>query len=349
VSLPPQLLVADEALHKLLVAARFSPHLNPVNVQEARQAFAAGARIPPFRYAPLPDAPGLLTALDAIRCPPDHPLGVELQRAVDETRATVRALERRDAASFRHLADLAGWLPTPGEASAAPPETSGRRSRRPVAVDEVRQTFRAALAARGLDGWRVEDDPVMASRVLVDAPRLRIRLNPAASFCEGDLAALVAHEIDVHVRRAHNGARQPLRLFSTGLCGSLVAEEGLAVLAEERLGLLPEGFGRRQRMVVGAVLSAYQLGFRELFETLRPTTGSGTAWSVALRVKRGLARPDLPGAYGKDAVYWRGWLRARALTDDEIDRLYVGKVGLEHPVDTWMAAGWLRPTTPGRA
>ena len=65
---------------------------------------------------------------------------------------------------------------------------------------------------------------------------------------------------------------------------------------------------------------------------------------MALRVKRGLADPGGPGAYAKDGVYLSGWRRVRAWLADggDIGLLYVGKVGLEHPVADWLARGWVR-------
>lgn len=344
--LPPELLEADRALDALLGTVRFSRHLNPVNAQEARRAFEQGREAPPFAYEPLPDAPGLLAALDALPVPRAHPLGALVAAVVEEARALVRALHERTAEAFDALAQVAGWypmgpvaIPTP-EADPPPAEPGG-----PVSAAAMAETFAVALTARGFTGWSVLSDPVMSARVLVDARRREVRIDPAARFRARDLRALVAHEVDVHVARAEAGARQPLRLFATGLSGAGATEEGLALHAEALTGGLGPRQLRRQALVAQAVLDARELGFRELYERLRHRAGPEVAWNACQRLKRGLARPELPGVYAKDAIYHLGWLAVARFREAGglLGRLYVGKVAVDHPVDEWVRAGWVVP------
>lgn len=341
--LPNELVRADARLHAVHAGVRFSAHLNPENVAAARAAFFAGAEAPPFAYAPATWAADVRAELDRIVVPAQHPLGREVAAAVAETRALVDALDRRDPASFLHLAALSDWLPEPGDdASTVPPPTP------PVApaigAERMFATLRDALRRRALP-WETSWDPVLSSRILVDAARRSVRVNPAARFCETDRQGLVAHEIDVHAIRAANGEVQPLRLFSTGLARSLLTEEGLAIVAEEHVRALSPGFVSRQALLLRAVEIARVAGFRELWEALLPETGPAGAFQIALRIKRGLARPDLPGVFAKDTVYLRGYRRVRAWLDagGDIALLYVGKVGLHHPVGAWIRAGWLTP------
>lgn len=342
-SLPAELLDADARLHALHAAIRFSRHLNPTNAAEARTAFLAGAEAPPFVYAPAEWADDALDTLDHLRVPLAHPLGVEVAAAAAETRALVVALRDRTAEAFDALTATCGWLPEEEEALGDVPK--GASAGAQVPAEAVLAAFRAALRARGMGDWEVAWDEVMSSRVLVDSARRQVRVNPAARFREPDLVGLVAHEIDVHALRAANGARQPLALFSTGLAGSLATEEGLALVAEERRGALPEGAIARQAHMVEAIRAARGMGFRELHDGLRERLGPASAWGMALRSKRGLARPDLPGAYAKDAVYLVGYRRVRAWLDAGGDAatLWVGKVGVQHPVAGWVAAGWIAP------
>jgi hypothetical protein len=179
----------------------------------------------------------------------------------------------------------------------------------------------------------------------VDGAKRILRVNPEARFRENDLPRLVAHEIDVHVLRSVNGQNQPLLCFQTGLPGSLVTEEGLAMVAEERTGTDSPGVLARQQEVLRAILLARKVGFQELFCSLEERLGQGLAWGICLRIKRGLARPDLPGVYAKDSVYLQGRMRVAEWleTSGDLSQLYVGKVGLEDPVQEWLAQGWIQP------
>ncbi len=183
----------------------------------------------------------------------------------------------------------------------------------------------------------------MAARVLVDSAKKLLRLHPDASFHPRDLRRLVVHEIDVHVIRGENGARQALRCFETGLPGSLLTEEGLAIVAEEVAGVSTPGVLSRQREVLKAVDHARRAGIDEVYKVLSYSVGAPTAWGIALRIKRGLADPDAPGVYAKDTVYLRGRIRVRAWLDagGDIGDLYVGKVGLDDPIAEWREQGWV--------
>jgi hypothetical protein len=341
--LPNDLLSADAALHGLLEAVSFSPHLNPVNIDEARQAFFAGAHAPPFAYAPATWADDALRRIDAIRPPLDHPLGVEVDCALGELRALVLALRDRTAEAFDHLNRVSDYYPDDedllplraDEAMGGDPPT--------LDADRMMDVLRAALDVRGLDEWTIVRDPVMAARVLVDGAKHLIRLNPAARFREIDMRTLVAHEIDVHATRARNGRGQALHLFQDGLSGSLLTEEGLALAAEAKLGAIQEGFLARQQLFVDAVELSRVAGFREVYDMVSARGSPALGWGVTLRVKRGLAQPGEPGVYAKDTVYARGYRRIWAWLEagGDISRLYVGKVAMHHPVEAWIEAGWV--------
>lgn len=342
--LPQDLLVADAAfftLHQRLVASR---HLNPLDEVEARARFLAGGPVR-FRYAPLPHADDLLRACDAVAPPDDHPLGVELAAAVAEVRAAVVALRDRTPQAFAALAELSGWWAADEMPAREPPVRPADPEVLPLA--DVVGRFEEALAARGVAGWTVAVDPVMTARVLADAPRRVLRLNPRASWSPTDVRALIAHEIDVHVARAVAGAAQPLRLFELGLAQSLVAEEGLALYAEAQACGLPAGAADRLALLAAAARRAAEQGFTGLYRGLEPLVGAQQAWTTCVRLKRGLADPETPGVYAKDRVYWLGWCRISrwVASGADLRGLRCGKVGFDHPVAAWAAEGWI--TLPG--
>ncbi len=342
--IPEPVLHADRVHHELLRRVAFSRHLNPVNAGAARLAFARGASAPPFEYTPLAEADELLSILDAVEPPRDHPAGELVGRCIDGTRLFLRALRDRTATAFHELAMSGDWYPRAPllelRFDEAPPDDSP-----PVSPQRVMARLRAALQDRGLRSWQVVEDPVMSARVLVDGAKRLLRVNPISLYREHDLERLVAHEVDVHVVRADNGQRQVLRCFQTGLPGSLATEEGLALLTEERVGAGDPGSLARQQLVARAVDRGRDVGFRELYQELAEAHGEALAWGVCLRVKRGLRHPGRPGVYAKDSVYLAGrlqveqWLRSGG----DVAQLYVGKVGVSDPVGEWLQQGWARP------
>jgi len=343
--IPQVILDADAAHHRVLQRVSFSRYLNPINDEEARMAFLRGAEAPPFVYHPLVEADELLRELDGLRPPTDHPAGRLVNRCVDSTALLVLALRDRSASAFDALARLSRWYPEAEVLSLDLPDEEGPILPSDVDAAQIMERLRAALAERGLRGWVVEADPVMSARVLVDGAKQIIRVKPRARFNARDLDRLVVHEIDVHATRSVNGAAQELRCFETGLPDSLHTEEGLAMYAEEVAGVSAPGTLHRQLQVVRAIDKARGAGFREVFDAIREEHGAGLAWSICHRIKRGLAHPEEPGVYAKDSVYLVGrmrverWLRRGG----DIALLYVGKVGLDDPVATWLAEGWLCP------
>lgn len=344
-SIPAPVLHADRVHHAILAEVAFSRHLNPTNGHAARLAFLRGADAPPFEYLPLVEADSLLWRLDAAEPPRDHPAGALVGDCMDATRLLIAALRDRTAVAFHRLACRGGWYPTADILDLSfPLEDSGPVSPA-VSAARISRRLREALEERGLVDWRVEEDHVMAARVLVDGAKRLVRVNPSSTFWQRDVERLVVHEIDVHAVRSANGQRQALCCFQTGLPGSLATEEGLAMVSEEEAGLASPGVLSRQVEVVRAIDRARELGFRDLYNELAERLGSGLAWGICIRIKRGLARPGQPGVYAKDSVYLSGRMEVRRWLDEggDVATLYVGKVPINAPVTQWIKQGWVRP------
>ena len=340
--LPQEILDADSALHTLFQRVAFSRYLNPINVDEARQDFIAGAEAPPFRYLRPDWAPEALELLRGLSVPQLHPFAPLLTEAIGSTILLIEALQSRSSSAFEALLEHNRWRPDSALLEEARNQVrKGGSYPFVVSAQQLQQALAEALAERGLGEWRVELDSVMAARVLVDSAKQVLRVNESARFRQTDAVKLVAHEIDVHAMRAQNGQRQQLLLFSTGLPGSLETEEGLALYAEECFGAAAPVNSWRQGLVVQAVSWAETMGFRELFERLAEQGGVPLAWGISLRVKRGLRYPDRPGVYGKDIVYFRGLRVVRRWLQNggDLSQLYVGKVGVHHPVADWLSEG----------
>lgn len=166
-------------------------------------------------------------------------------------------------------------------------------------------------------------------------------INSALMVSQGDLyidadtevprdriAALVAHEVGIHVVTRYNGRQQPLRQLEAGLADYDALQEGLAVLAEWIAGCLP---ARRLRILAGRVVAAHAAlqgeTLEQVFAILHEEHGVHPlpAFDTAVRALRG-------GGMSKDAVYLEGLSELLAYLRDggDIRPLLAGKIALSH-------------------
>jgi Tfp pilus assembly protein PilF len=223
------------------------------------------------------------------------------------------------------------------------------RSSERVDAAEARRRIEKRLAEMSVaDRWRVELDENLSPRLLSNTRTNTISIRASLSIPADELDALVLHEVDVHVSRAENGARQPLSIFATGLPGYLMTEEGLAVYAEFAMcgGRIP----RRIALRILAAHHARELGFFDIFaKCVALTHDEDLSFDVVARVKRGFNDASRPGAHLKDTIYLRGVLAVRDLlnrADKEGSwrNLFAGKIGVEHlpAVAAAMQDGWIQ-------
>jgi uncharacterized protein (TIGR02421 family) len=148
------------------------------------------------------------------------------------------------------------------------------------------------------------------------------------SFSTSRLEALLQHEVGTHIVTYFNGRAQPLRQLYSGLPNYEQLQEGLAVLSEYLVGGLNAS---RLRLLAARVIAVRRLtegaSFVDVFRELCQIYGfaARTSFNIAMRVFRG-------GGLTKDAVYLRGLIELlQYLADDnEIEPLFVGKIGAEH-------------------
>ncbi|GAG24501.1 unnamed protein product, partial [marine sediment metagenome] len=141
-----------------------------------------------------------------------------------------------------------------------------------------------------------------------------------------NLRGLAIHEVGVHVLRAANGYRQPLKIFAIGLPTYLSTEEGLSMYFEEITGNTNNEMLRNYAARVVAVDSLLRdLTFRKTFEKLKSYNFSDEqAWNLTLRAFRG-------GGYIRDHVYLEGYIQVKDFAQKKGDfkALYVGKIGIK--------------------
>jgi len=341
----------DGLLEEATLAARYLPALLPENAATERAALVAALergnpREPRWKAPPAPRVHRGQRAIDQARSLTGHSPAaalyrdrldeLELELALAASMGRDRRLTRRIAArrygtgdeavpvaagevplialADELLATFAPPAPEPRELPAIP-ATPGEPS---AAEVMVRVAHRAGLKIR------VKVEPRLASKAAAGDGTVFLAPRP---FGVREALRLAAHEVLGHVCAAANGRRQSLRILHLGTASSFEDQEGLALVLEERSGLLDRA---RLRMLAGRVVatSAFHQGahFVEAVRHLHRERGFTPDESVSLaeRTYRG-------GGVARDAAYLRGWLRVRrAIADGDasVDALRAGRVGL---------------------
>lgn len=106
---------------------------------------------------------------------------------------------------------------------------------------KVKELIERYLRQRGLRHVRIVFDSNTIGRMTITrGQHITIRINHDTVYREKDLLAILAHEIDVHVRRYQAGLQTGWHVLRNGTAGYLVDEEGLAIY--HSLQKLPQSY-----------------------------------------------------------------------------------------------------------
>jgi len=155
----------------------------------------------------------------------------------------------------------------------------------------------------------------------------QIMINKGTLFSPESIKRLIIHEIEGHVYRYENGAEQPYLIFSRGLSKEAIeTEEGLAVWLEEKKGLDITGRMKEYSGRLIAIETAKKHDFGETFEEMKKYFTDEEAFNLTLRAKRGTWKQDKAGAFFKDTVYLKGYLKVKEfLAERPLKELYYGR------------------------
>lgn len=188
-------------------------------------------------------------------------------------------------------------------------------------AQEIAAIATAKLAALGID-YRVEivDRHGFKCRPDHRAKVLRVSAHLHLQFPSAE--SVVNHEL-VHIIRAVNGtyngiAKQP---------GYLPTEEGLSCLIQDKLFRESTGSGFLHALEYLAAGLSRQVGLRSAYNFLREHGCSAEiAWSRGIRYKFGLTDTSRPGGLLNSAMYFYHAQLLKNLSQDELLRLFVGKI-----------------------
>lgn len=207
-----------------------------------------------------------------------------------------------------------------------------KNEKRGIKAKEIKARFQSAIEESGLENWTVDLRCDMVSDFATTIGKKRVfYVRHDLELSSVELEKAIVHEIYTHAFRMENALRQPyLALRNTA--NYLSAEEGLALYNER---LVSTGYTEKFFLPIFYLLAtkkALKFSFVEVFAYLRELGLSEQyAWSVTLKVKRGIRDTSLPGAFTKDANYWSGYLDVSKYVSSggELTDLYYGKIGLQ--------------------
>jgi uncharacterized protein (TIGR02421 family) len=165
------------------------------------------------------------------------------------------------------------------------------------------------------------------SKFSVNIRTKEIFINKDLQLTDSMIKRLIAHEIEGHAYRYENGLLQPYSVFARGLSKeSLETDEGLAIIVEQKEKLNVDAQLREYAGRVLAVNIASRKNFYDTFDSLRAYFSKEDAFTITMRVKRGLHRQSDPGAFTKDALYLKGFLSVgKFLEEHDMTQLYYGR------------------------
>lgn len=181
--------------------------------------------------------------------------------------------------------------------------------------------------------WRAVIRKGISSKVGLDSRSKYLLIKAGEKFASEEILSLAVHEIETHIYRRENGARQKMPgLFSEGFAGPPTTEEGLAFFNETVRNYDP----RRLKIICARTVAVHLAKRKSFFEVFRRLMKYGFpipyAWTITLRAKRGFADTSLPGSFSKDHHYLKGYLEIKKFLTrgGKIESLYTGKINIEN-------------------
>lgn len=333
--LDPAILKVDKELAKLAKGMETLNYINPVNIAQEKRKFLAkkGNYLPEFRYKPLAINPYEFRE-KLYRLPVDKIRDVGIQKmycqVIDGLSSKIDLLVNAGSPQFVYSSlRYYGEPSLEDEANAQfllhaatyDPESNNR-----IDAAEAVEYFRLKAADWGMK-CKIELSSKLVASAMVSGAQRTLFVNKDAFLTETEVNALAHHELGVHMATTLNAAAQPLKVFSLGLPGNTMTQEGLAILNEFHSGnmCLTRLQGLALRVI--AVKEMLKYGdFRHTYSYLHEEMKMPTdeAFKLSVRVHRS-------GGFTKDYLYLRGVSEAlRLYKDCDISNLYVGKTGFAY-------------------
>ncbi len=331
----PAILNVDNRLYHVAKGLDTLQYINPINLLSEKKRFfkERGNYEPQFRYKPLQLDPYLFREqlyrlpVDSIRDPGIQAL---YRDVVDNLSGKIDMLVNIGQSEFVYTSLKYYGEPSDADErnanyllhSADYEESDSRLLNQQALIER----FSAAAASWNMP-CKIETSNRLVASAMVSNSRKAVILAKGLSLPEKDADALINHELGVHMATSLNAAKQRLKVFTLGLPGNTLAQEGLAILNEYHSGNIGlrrlKGLALRV-MAVKEMLkgNSFRHTFVYLLEEHKMTPDD--AFKLCVRVHRG-------GGFTKDYLYLNGVSQALSLHEkQDISNLYVGKTGFAH-------------------
>ncbi len=289
----------------------------PTNARDERSRCLVSRELPRWTYAAPPrDARGeTLDALSSHLSEKSDALAQLLAARADELAfhthlAGAVGTPRFSALATTRRIDASKSLPLATAWAASTPRSEPRQSRETSGPGlTLESALRSRLAALRID-WPVLVRPSLAALAATGEGFVAVAADRLID--EETLERTVVHEVDGHVLPRVEALRRGHVLAGIGSAGGIAAQEGWALLCEERAGFLTDG---RKRELAWRTIACERMHEGATFQSVSTALEAeallerDAAYSLAERLFRGSlgARPG----FGREASYLAYYIRIR--------------------------------------
>ncbi|MFQ5621684.1 MAG: tyrosine/phenylalanine carboxypeptidase domain-containing protein [Candidatus Nanoarchaeia archaeon] len=327
---PTDFEVIDSVLFDCQNKANPGKYLTPVNGSEVWHEFKKSRNVLPFKYEKLSYDPKeveeVLKGLEV----PEGPLEDVYKRKIEELLIFNEMIAKRDdPKEVRRLSKESFGSPDKELVSIAETILGEPTTEVPKGetAEQVHDAMRKELDKLGLTDWTVVYSPKYITTVTTTEKKIAVCEDK--KFGIGDCERLCVHEVNVHVLRSANGAKQPFGIFGLGCPGYKDTEEGLAAYCEE---LTETGTTIGLRKYAARAMAVHMmetgLSLQDTYEELKQYKAfegakAGDVWGICVRVYRS-------GGFFKDHLYLKGYLDVKRFHEGggDLSLLWIGKIGL---------------------
>lgn len=331
----PSILKVDRALYRLAKGLETLYYINPINIPPESKRFfkSKGKYQPNFQYRPLNIDPYQFREklyrlpVDTIRDPSIQSL---YRDVIDGLSEKIDLLVKAGQADFLYES-----LKYYGEPSLSDEQNArfllhangiGPEDEELVTTEQLISRFKEAANQWGM-ACKVESSAKLVASAMVSNSRKAVLIAKNLELNNIEAQSLLHHELGVHMATTLNAASQQLKVFSLGLPGNTLTQEGLAILNEYQSGNMNLKRLRGLALRVLAVKEMLKYGdFRHTYAFLHEEhkLSENEAFKLAVRVHRG-------GGFTKDYLYLNGvGLALETIKTQDIKNLYVGKTGFAY-------------------